>query len=96
MPKIALRQNQQLAIGRALSILRKTKGYKRDYLAGKIGLSCASIDKLEQGITSAKFADVVIICRTLEVEMGEFVCLYEKELNKLPPPPIDPEKGCRI
>ena len=87
MPINTLRKNQRLAFARALSILRITKDYKREYIAEKIGLSCASIDKLEQGVTSARFADVVIICKALEVDVEEFVCLYEKELLKLSPPP---------
>jgi transcriptional regulator with XRE-family HTH domain len=61
MPINTLRKNQRLAFARALSILRITKDCKREYIAGKLGLSCARIDKLEQGVTSARFADVVII-----------------------------------
>jgi transcriptional regulator with XRE-family HTH domain len=83
MPVNTLRQIQRLALARTLSILRITKDFKREYLAGKIGFSCASIDKLEQGVTNARFADVVIICKALEIDFCEFVCLYEKELLKL-------------
>jgi len=43
MPVNVLHHNQRLAFSRALAILRKTKGYKREYLAQKIGLSCVSI-----------------------------------------------------
>jgi DNA-binding Xre family transcriptional regulator len=86
MPVNTLRQIQRLALARTLSILRITKDFKREYLAEKIGFSCASIDKLEQGVTNARFADVVIICKALDVELRDFHELYERELQKLSPP----------
>ncbi len=87
MPENRMRLNQRTAFARALSLLRNKKGYKREYLAQKICLSASSIDKMEQGKTSARFADAIIICKALEVELTEFVILYEKELQKLTPPP---------
>jgi transcriptional regulator with XRE-family HTH domain len=91
MPINTLHKNQRLAFARTLTKLRVAKDLKREYLGNELGLSCASIDKLEQGVTTPRFADVVILCKTLEIDFGEFVRLYEKELLKLSPPP--PPRG---
>jgi transcriptional regulator with XRE-family HTH domain len=87
MPINTLHKNQRLAFARTLTKLRVAKDLKREYLGNELGLSCASIDKLEQGVTSPRFADVVIICKALDVDFEAFVRLYERELLKLPPPP---------
>jgi transcriptional regulator with XRE-family HTH domain len=93
MPINTLHKNQRLAFARTLTKLRVDQGLKREYLAGKLGLSCASIDKLEQGVTIPRFADVVILCKALEIDFEAFVRLYERELLKLSPPPRGVVKG---
>ena len=88
MKNITHYKNQRIALANTLSNFRRKSNFKRSYLASKIGLSVASIDKMEQGFTCLRFTDVETICTVLEVDMNEFVLAYKSELAKFSHTPL--------
>ncbi len=78
-----IRKDHRKPLSRALMLLRKRKDFRRDYLAKKIGLSLASMDKIEQGVTYLRFIDVYMLCKTLGVDLQELGVLFEKELENV-------------
>ena len=78
-----IRKDHRKPLSRALMLLRKRKDFRRDYLAKKIGLSLASMDKIEQGVTYLRFIDVFMLCKTLGVDLHELSVVLERELENV-------------
>jgi transcriptional regulator with XRE-family HTH domain len=85
------RTKQCIALGKAIKQLRITHNFKHEYIADQIGLSVSSLYKMEQGLTCVRFTDMHKIGRGLKISLDEIGLLYEKELEKMSPPP--PPRG---
>ena len=77
---------QSIALGKVIKHLRITHNFKPEYIAHQIGLSVSSLHKVEKGLTCVRFSDIHKISRGLKITLDEIGLLYEKELEKLPPP----------
>ena len=82
-------QSQQLkaALAKSITYFRRRKNMKRQYIASQLGMSVAAIDKMEQAITHPNYGQVYLLCNALNITMAEFATVFERELEKITPPP---------
>jgi DNA-binding XRE family transcriptional regulator len=74
--------NQQ-ALASTIYFLRRRYNIKRQYLAKALGVSTATIDKMEQGKICPRFTDVFDLCQAIGASLEELATVYESERRRL-------------
>lgn len=69
------------SIGRAISELRESRGLNQNELGAEFGFEQSLISKLESGQRSLKFAEMVLLARSLDISSEELAAYL---INALP------------
>jgi transcriptional regulator with XRE-family HTH domain len=74
-------QHIREAFGTVLRQKRKAHGYSQEELAHNAGITMRYISLLERNQRQPTISTLYLLCKALEVSMGEFVLEMEKETN---------------
>jgi transcriptional regulator with XRE-family HTH domain len=71
---------QQMAgIYRAIKKLREEKNYTQQYVAGELGIDCATYSRMENGKIDLTISRLIRIAKIFHVDPD---CFFQKELHK--------------
>jgi len=74
-------QKVREAFGMVLRQKRKERGYSQEELAHRAGIAMRYVSLLERNQRQPTISTLYLLCKALEVSMGEFVLEMENETN---------------
>jgi transcriptional regulator with XRE-family HTH domain len=84
------KEHVKKALAHTIFYFRRQTNVKRSYLATRLGVSLATIDKIEQAVTHPGFGQVYLLCQAMQISLADFTLVFEQQLEKFTPPPPKP------